>query len=64
MLMLYKKYILYYSSHGIIVDGTIWSTAKNIIECRAFESFTLTELNDRFARLGKVDVMEIGSTLG
>ena len=49
------------SSHGIIVDGTIWSTANNIIECRAFESFTMTELNDRFARVGKVDVMEIGS---
>ena len=51
------------SSHGIIVDGTIWSTAKNIIECTAFESFTMTELNDRFARVGKVDVMAIGSTL-
>ena len=38
--------------YGIVVDGIVT------------RHLSWTELNDSFARVGKVDVMEIGSTLG
>ena len=46
--------------YGIVVDGIV------TLHCRGRNCHTAlswTELNDSFARVGKVDVMEIGSTL-
>ena len=38
--------------------------AKKLFCQSLHTALSWTELNDRFARVGKVDVMEIGSTLG
>ena len=52
MLKLYKKLFCRSLLHTVLS----WK--------ELYEVQLMTELNDRFSRVGKVDVMEIGSTLG